>query len=82
MGPGAPQSGVNSMMNRGIPPGSDPTKNPGESNPSGKPHMGPSAVSSGKRRPPPLVVEKNDFDLVTSFDEYEKLKEQEKMYYR
>ncbi len=34
------------------------------------------------RRPQPIVVEKSDFDLVTSFDEYEKLKQQEVMYYR
>ena len=34
------------------------------------------------RRPPPLLVEKSDFDLVTSFDEYEKLKKQESLYYR
>jgi len=27
-------------------------------------------------------VEKSDFDLVTSFEEYEKLKKQEEMYYR
>ena len=28
------------------------------------------------------VVDKSDFELVTSFDEYEKLKKQEEMYYR
>ena len=32
------------------------------------------------RRPAPLVVDKSDFDLVTTFEEYEKLKEQEKMH--
>lgn len=76
MGPGASQIGAN-PMNRGNLPGNDPSKNPMENNPSGKPHMGHGAISSNKRRPPPLVVEKNDFDLVTNFDEYEKLKEQE-----
>ena len=34
------------------------------------------------KRPPPLVVKKSDFDLVTSFEEYEKLKKQESLYYR
>ena len=29
-----------------------------------------------------MVVDKSDFDLVTSFEEYEKLKEQESMHYR
>ena len=29
-----------------------------------------------------MLVEKSDFDLVTSFDEYEKLKKQESLYYR
>ena len=34
------------------------------------------------KRPAPIVVKKSDFDLVTSFEEYEKLKQQESLYYR
>ena len=45
---------------------------------------GPGGLPGGVRlkRPPPLIVNKSDFDLVTSFEEYEKLKKQEALYYR
>ena len=45
-------------------------------------NAGPALRRNGMRRPAQVIVDKSDFDLVTSFEEYEKLKKQEAMYYR